>query len=74
MFTSTPHTEVMQKWSSVSPLSSLNGTIIFCPGAPLTNFNEGEGGSDRGSYFIPKKIATSEFVYPKKVTTFLAYT
>ena len=24
------------------------------------------GGSDRGSYFIPKKIPTSEFVYPKK--------
>ena len=23
------------------------------------------GGSDRGSYFIPKKIPTSEFVYPK---------
>ena len=27
------------------------------PGAPLTNFNDGRGGggSDRGSYFIPKK-------------------
>ena len=37
--------------------------------APLTNFNDG-GGSDRGSYFIPKKITTSEFVYPKKITTF----
>ena len=24
------------------------------------------GGSDRGSYFIPQKIPTSEFVYPKK--------
>ena len=31
------------------------------------------GGSDRGSYFIPKKIPTSELVYPKKVPTFLAY-
>ena len=36
------------------------------PGAPLTNFNDGGvGGSDRGSYFIPKKITTSEFVYQK---------
>ena len=25
------------------------------------------GGSDRGSYFIPKKIPTSEFVYQKKI-------
>ena len=31
------------------------------------------GGSDRGSYFMPKKIATSEFVYPKKSLLFLAY-
>ena len=40
-----------------------------CPGALFTKFNDGErgeGGSDRGSYFIPKKITTSEFVYPKK--------
>ena len=28
------------------------------------------GGSDRGSYFIPKKIPTSEFVYPKKSLLF----
>ena len=28
------------------------------------------GGSDRGSYFIPKKIPTSEFVYPKKSQLF----
>ena len=41
------------------------------PGAPLTYFND--GGSDRGSYFIPKKIPTSEFVYPKKSLLFLAY-
>ena len=26
----------------------------------------GGGGCDRGSYFITKKITTSEFVYPKK--------
>ena len=31
------------------------------------------GGSDKGSYFIPKKIPTSEFVYPKKSQLFLAY-
>ena len=32
------------------------------------------GGSDRGSYFIPKKITTSEFVYPKKsLLFFLTY-
>ena len=30
-------------------------------------------GSNRGSYFIPKKIPTSEFVYPKKSLLFLAY-
>ena len=36
------------------------------PGAPLINFNDGGGGSDRGLYFIPKNITTSEFVYPKK--------
>ena len=35
------------------------------PGAPLTNFNNG-GGSNRGSYFIPQKITTSEFVSTQK--------
>ena len=30
------------------------------------------GGSDRGSYFIPKKIPTSEFVYPKKSLLFFS--
>ena len=30
------------------------------------------GGSDRGSYFIPKKIPTSEFVYPQKIPTFFS--
>ena len=33
----------------------------------------GEGGSDRGLYFIPKNITTSEFVYPKNHYFFLAY-
>ena len=33
----------------------------------------GGRGSDRGSYFIPKKVTTSEFVYPKKSLRFLAY-
>ena len=48
---------------------------LLSPGAPLTYFNDGGGGSNRGSYFIPKKIPTSEFVYPKKslTSTFLAY-
>ena len=43
-------------------------------GPPLTNFNDwgGGGGSNRGSYFIPKK-STSEFAYPKKLLCFLAY-
>ena len=31
------------------------------------------GGNEKGSYFIPKKITTSEFVYPKKSLHFLAY-
>ena len=31
------------------------------------------GGSNRHSYFIPKKITTSEFVYPKKSLLFLTY-
>ena len=31
------------------------------------------GASDRGSYFIPKKIPTSEFVYRKKSLLFLVY-
>ena len=42
---------------------------------PTHKFNDrGEGrGADRDSYFIPKKITTSEFVYPKKSLLFLAY-
>ena len=31
------------------------------------------GGGDRGSYFVPKKITTSEFVYPKKSLLLFAY-
>ena len=48
--------------------------VCLCPGPPLTNFNDwgGGGGSNRGSYFIPKK-STSEFAYPKKLLCFLAY-
>ena len=33
----------------------------------------GGGGADRGSYFIPKKITASEFVYLKKSLLYLAY-
>ena len=45
------------------------------PVAPLTYFNDGGGGGggDRGSYYIPQKIITSEFVYPKKSLLFIAY-
>ena len=32
----------------------------------------GGGGGDRGSYFIPKNLTTSEFVYPKKITVFFS--
>ena len=51
-------------FNNVGKLAKLNSCHSI-PGAPLTNFND-RGGSDRGSYFIPKKITTSEFVYPKK--------
>ena len=44
---------------------------VQLPGAPLTNFNDtGGGGSNRGSYFISKKITTSKFFYPKKSLLF----
>ena len=42
-------------------------------GVLLANFNDG-GRSDRGSYSMPKKITTSEFVYPKKTTTVFSIT
>ena len=45
-------------------------------GAPLTNFKwRGGGGGGRTEVHIlyPKKITTSEFVYPKKSQLFLAY-
>ena len=39
----------------------------WSPGDPTQIFYDwGGGGWSRGSYFIPKKIPTSEFVYPKK--------
>ena len=48
---------------------------IFNPQGPHSQFfmMGGGGGSDRGSYFLPKKITTSEFVYPKKSLLFLTY-
>ena len=69
------------KWWLILSLSwkrkFVKWTKKLLPGAPLTNFNDiggGGGGYDRGSYFIPKKITTSEFVYPKKNNYFfLAY-
>ena len=55
--------------------SALGFVVISCivwrPGAPLKNFND--GGSNRGSHFIPKRITTSEFVYPKESLLFLKY-
>ena len=43
--------------------------------APLTNFNDrgGGGGPTEVHILYPKKITTSEFVYPKKSLLFLAY-
>ena len=56
--------------SRFNPLSLTH----VCPGAPFTNFNdEGGGGGDRASYFIPKNITTLEFVYPKNSLPFYAY-
>ena len=39
---------------------------ISTPGTHSQILMTGGGGIDRGSYFVPKKITTSEFVYPKK--------
>ena len=60
------------KWRSgdFGPLSS--------PGAPLTNLNDGMGrkggggGSDRGSYFIPKKSPIKNLSTQKNHYLFLA--
>ena len=55
---------------------------ILLPGAPLTYFNDG-GVRQRFIFYtqenhnlricLPKKITTSEFVYPKKSLLYLAY-
>ena len=66
------HSECMAELWSMKLCAATTGLIykkvrfgmIMGPGAPLTNFND--GGSDRGSYFIPPKITTWEFVYPNK--------
>ena len=51
------------------------GVWEVTPGDPLTNFNDGGGGGGQTEVHIllPKKITTSEFVYPKKSLLFLAY-
>ena len=67
MSCSPPFAHVMLFLSCFSLNRFLQHTVVS-PGAPLTYFND--RGSDRGSYFIPKKIPTSEFVYPK-VPTFV---
>ena len=47
------------------------------PRAPLTNFNDGEGGGGGGPTEVhilyPKKSQLQEFVYPEKSLLFLAY-
>ena len=53
----------------VSPRSVPQGASIWevSPQGPHSHIlMTGGGGSDRGSYFIPKNIPTSEFVYSKK--------
>ena len=58
---SSPNPQVITKvWSVSSPQGSHSKILMT-------------GRSDRGSYFIPQKITTSEFVYPKKSLLFLAY-
>ena len=51
------------------------GMTHFSPEALLTNFNDGGGGGGPTEVHIlyPKKITTSEFVYPKNSLLFLAY-
>ena len=48
---------------------------IFNPQGPHSQIfmMGGGGGSDRGSYFLPQKITTSEFVSPKKSLLFVTY-
>ena len=51
------------------------GDLYPGPRGPTHKFYDGGGGGGggRGSYFIPKKITTSDFVYPKKSLLFLAH-
>ena len=63
--------KISPKFMCIDILLSCFLSCVPGPGAELTNFNDkGEGGG--GSNFIPKKITTSEFVYPKKSLLFFS--
>ena len=67
--------------SEYFPVSSIKphhrSSVVNAQGPHSQTLMTGGGGrgeeSDRVSYFIPKNITTSEFVYPKKSLLFLAY-
>ena len=52
--------------------SSMRKSVAKGPHSQILMTGGRGGGSDRGSYFIPKKITTSKFVYPKKSLLFFA--
>ena len=52
------------------PGYGLDNSKGMCPRGPTQEGGGGEGvWSGRGSYFVPQKISTAEFVYPKKIPT-----
>ena len=61
------------KWKSWQNIQLIALSPLSPQGPHSHILMTGGGGSDRGSYFIPQKIPTSEFVYPKKSLLFLAY-
>ena len=74
LFLNWKNTDSLRRESSQPPTLTIHHTqlcstflLTKAPGAPLTYFNDGGGGgSDRGSYWIPKKIPTF-FSIPKKI-------
>ena len=63
--------EMTGQTSNVAVISQGPHSHILMTGVCV--WGGGGGGSGRGSYFIPKKITTPEFVCPKKSLIFLAY-
>ena len=62
------------KWHTCISLFSNKSFTSCSPGAPLTNFDDREGGGGLTEvHILPQKITTSEFVTPKKSLLFLAY-